>query len=101
MLLRGSRAGRSFTITKPTGRIANDYKHQGPNCNDNKGMESVCNKTRSSSYALSGGRKMLPETRTLIYMRFWEECKIWAAEFGVIYADCLNVIERTHKNATE
>jgi hypothetical protein len=63
------------------------------NCNDNKGMTSVCNKTRSSSYALSGGREMLPETRTLIYMRFWEECKIWAAEFGVIYSDCLNVIK--------
>jgi hypothetical protein len=51
------------------------------NCNDNKGMKTVCNKTRSSSYALSGGREMLPETRTLIYMHFWEECKIWAAEF--------------------
>jgi hypothetical protein len=71
------------------------------NCNDNKGMKSVCSKTRSSSYALSGGREMLPETRTLIYMRFWEECKIWAAEFGVIYPDCLNVIKSTQSNTTE
>jgi hypothetical protein len=70
------------------------------NCNDNKGMKSVCNKTRSSSYALSGGREMLPETRTLIYMHFWEECKIWAAEFGVIYPDCLVVMKRT-QNANE
>jgi hypothetical protein len=69
------------------------------NCNDNKGMKSVCGKTRSSSYALSGGREMLPETRTLIYMRFWEECKIWNEEFGVMYSDCLNVIERTQLNA--
>jgi hypothetical protein len=62
------------------------------NCNDNKGMKSVCKQTRSSSYALSGGREMLPETRQLIYMYFWEECKIWAREFGVFYPDCLNVM---------
>jgi hypothetical protein len=36
------------------------------NCNDNKGMKSVCKQTRSSSYALSGGREMLPETQKLI-----------------------------------
>jgi hypothetical protein len=51
------------------------------NCNDNKGMKSVCNKTRSSSYALSGGREMLPETRTLIYFHFFEECKIWKRDY--------------------
>jgi hypothetical protein len=65
------------------------------NCNDMKGMTSVCNKTRSSSYALSGGREMLPETRELIYMQFWEECKIWARDFGVIYPDCLTTMKRT------
>jgi hypothetical protein len=51
------------------------------NCNDAKGLANVCNRTRSSSYALSGNREMLPETRTLIYMHFWEECKIWAREY--------------------
>jgi hypothetical protein len=65
------------------------------NCNDKKGMDSVCGQTRSASYVSTGGREMLPETRTLIYMHFWEECKIWAQEFGVVYPDCLNVMKRT------
>jgi hypothetical protein len=65
------------------------------NCNNMKGMKSVCNKTRSSSYALSDGREMLPETRQLIYMQFWEECKIWARKFGVCYPDCLVAVKRT------
>jgi hypothetical protein len=55
------------------------------NCNDAKGLANVCNKSRSSSYALSGSREMLPETRTLIYMQFWEECKIWARDYVRIY----------------
>jgi hypothetical protein len=67
------------------------------NCNDKKGMNSVCGKTRSASYANTGGREMLPETRTLIYMYFWEECKIWAREFGIVYPDCLNVMKRTRR----
>ena len=66
------------------------------NCNDNKGVYELCgNHTRSGSYASTGGREMLPETRTLIYMHFWEECKIWDKEFGVVYPDCLNVMKRT------
>ena len=65
------------------------------NCNDNKGVNHVCGKTRLASYASTGGREMLPETRMLIYLHFWEECKIWAQEFGIVYPDCLNVVERT------
>jgi hypothetical protein len=50
------------------------------NCNNKKGMKSICKQTRSSSYALSGGREMLPETRKLIIMHSWEEYKIWSQE---------------------
>lgn len=62
------------------------------NCNDQHGVFEVC-REKSDAYAIAGGRGMLPETRTLVYLQFWEECKIWAQEFGVIYEDCLNVME--------
>ena len=65
------------------------------NCND-KAMES-CGTSRHSAYQKSGGRDMLPESRTLIYLHFLEECKIWAQEFGIEYPDCLNVLEDTTK----
>jgi hypothetical protein len=65
------------------------------NCNDKKGMSSVCGQTRSVAYVGAGGREMLPETRTLIYLHFWEECKIWEKEFGIVYPDCLSVMTRT------
>ena len=63
------------------------------NCND-KAMET-CGESRSSAYHKSGGREMLPESRTLIYLHFLEECKIWAREFGIEYPDCLNILKYT------
>jgi hypothetical protein len=63
------------------------------NCNDNKGAQSKCDNKPSSAYAIAGGREMLPQTRELIYLRWWEECKIWARDFGVEYPDCLNVLQ--------
>ena len=63
------------------------------NCNDKKGVYQICGQTRSSSYAITGGREMLPETRKLIYLQFWEECKIWAKDFGIVYPDCLNIMD--------
>ena len=62
------------------------------NCND-KAMED-CGESRSSSYHISNDREMLPESRTLVYLHFWEECKIWAQEFGIEFPDCLNVMEQ-------
>jgi hypothetical protein len=38
--------------------------------------------------------EMLPRRGTLIYMRFWEGCQIWAAEFGV-NSDFFGCDERT------
>ena len=75
------------------------------NCNDKKGSHRACDdnendndtessssSSSSSSYGISGNRTMLPETRELIYLYFWEECKIWSEEFGVHYEDCVNVL---------
>ena len=62
------------------------------NCND-KAMED-CGESRSSSYHISNDREMLPESRTLVYLHFWEECKIWAKEFGIEFPDCLNVMDQ-------
>jgi hypothetical protein len=64
------------------------------NCNDNKGngIKNVCNSTKpTNQYEIAHGRPMMESTRQLIYMLFWEECKIWAQEFNVYYPDCLNV----------
>lgn len=63
------------------------------NCNDNA-MKS-CGTSRHSAYQKSGGREMLPESRTLIYLHFLEECKIWAQDFGIEYPACLNVLADT------
>jgi hypothetical protein len=72
------------------------------NCNGSSSVKEwgVC-QTRTAAYAIAGGREMLAETRTLIYMHFWEECKIWAAEFGVVYPDCLNVMTRTKSQSNQ
>jgi len=62
------------------------------NCNQNKGINTSCSK-KSGAYPIAGGRDLLPETRTIIYMRYWEECKLWAREFGVEYPSCLHVMD--------
>lgn len=66
------------------------------NCND-KAMQN-CGESRSSAYRIAGNREMLPESRTLIYLIFLEECKIWKRDFGIEYPDCLNVLEKTKKH---
>jgi hypothetical protein len=64
------------------------------NCNNHKGIDNVeCGSRPTSAYRIAGNRSMLPETRRLIYLHMWEECKIWAREFGIVYPDCLNVME--------
>lgn len=64
------------------------------NCNDAKGAGKSCgDRSSAGAYNIAGGRGMLPETRDLVYMYFWEECKIWSKEFGVHYPDCVNVIQ--------
>jgi hypothetical protein len=66
------------------------------NCNDVKGgVSGGCGATKSSAYEITGGRSMLPETRTLIYLRFHEECKLWSERYNAVYTDCLNVLEST------
>jgi hypothetical protein len=66
------------------------------NCNDVKGgVSGSCGTTKSSAYEITGGRSMLPETRTLIYLRFHEECKLWSERYNAVYTDCLNVLEST------
>ena len=63
------------------------------NCND-KAMQN-CGSNRSSTYRIAGNREMLPESRTLIYLNFLEECKIWKRDFGIKYPSCLNVLDTT------
>lgn len=71
--------------------------HGQTNCNAQKGYKNLCNATisaesHSSGYEITRHRPMLEETRQLIYIQFYEECKVWAEEFGVIYPDCLRVV---------
>jgi hypothetical protein len=69
------------------------------NCNANPSSDrkasEKCVSTASNAYPITGGRSMLPETRTLIYLQFWEECKTWREEFGIVYDACLNIIDDT------
>ena len=81
----------AFTGLDRAGFDVSTYSHV-TNCNDNKGPEAKCSDARSGGYSVTGGRSMLPETRRLIYLQFWEECKIWKEEFGIEYPDCLNVM---------
>jgi hypothetical protein len=61
---------------------------------DRKGRRKNC-KMPLAVYPISGNRDMLPETRTLIYLHFYEECLIMKQEFGVVYTACLNVLPNT------
>jgi hypothetical protein len=65
------------------------------NCNDQKGFVKKCGTSKSNAYEITGGRSMLPETRTLIYLLYYEECKLWSQRYDVVYEDCLNVLEAT------
>lgn len=63
------------------------------NCNDKKGDTAQCGNQTNSAYEIAGGREMLPATRQLIYLIFYPECQIWAAEFGVVYSKCLSILK--------
>jgi len=66
--------------------------HSMKNCNDEKGAyHTRGSKTPSSAYAIAGHRKMLQETRKVIYLQHWETCMIWK-EHGIEYPECLNVV---------
>jgi hypothetical protein len=65
--------------------------HSFRNCGDRKGGSKLNCKSKSSGYAITGGREMLKESRELVYLYFVEECKLWAEEFGIVYKDCLDV----------
>jgi hypothetical protein len=76
-----------------------DYNvaHGQTNCNAQKGFQNLCNMTtiatsNSMGYEITHHRPMLEETRQLIYIQFYEECKIWSDEFGVVYPDCLRAV---------
>jgi hypothetical protein len=88
-------------ISKFTGLDRNQFTgqeglHSFTNCNDEKGLRNDCgNFTRRGAYEISGNRTLLEATRKFIYLKFWEECKIYANEFGVVYPNCLNVMQST------
>jgi hypothetical protein len=64
------------------------------NCNELSGLDTDgCGSERTSKYWIAGNRTMLPKTRQLIYLQFWEECKIWEREFGIVYPQCLHVMD--------
>jgi hypothetical protein len=63
------------------------------NCNAQKGFQNACAGVGTTSgYPITQYRPMLGETRKLIYIQFWEECKIWNREFGVVYQDCIDAV---------
>jgi hypothetical protein len=92
-------AGVLDRISDFTGLNRHQFQEQGlhsfTNCNHQKGLTHVCGNemTTRGSYEISGNRTMLKATRKFIYLQFWAECKIYANEFGVIYPDCLNVMD--------
>ena len=67
--------------------------HSYGNCGSNRGVNARCTKS-SSAYAIAGGRSMLPETRELVYVHFYEVCKLWAESFGIVYNECMAVKEK-------
>ena len=68
--------------------------HGHTNCNAQKGFRSLCASAGKtpSGYPITHDRPMLEETRKLIYIQFWEECKIWKREFGIIYQECIDAL---------
>jgi hypothetical protein len=83
-----------FTHLDRTQFQENKDLHSFTNCNNKKGLTNVCdgNMAMRGSYEISGNRTMLKATRKFIYLKFWEECKIYANEFDIVYPDCLHVI---------
>jgi Sulfotransferase domain len=83
-------------LAKFTGLSVSDFNatiaHGQTNCNAQKGYQNVCTGVGNSGagYPITHYRPMLEETRKLIYIQFWEECKIWNNEFGIVYQECLN-----------
>lgn len=86
-------------ISSFTGLDRHQFQEQGlhsfTNCNHQKGLTHVCDNMSATrgSYEISGNRTMLRATRKFIYLKFWEECKIYANEFGIVYPDCLHVMD--------
>jgi Sulfotransferase domain len=95
----------AFTSLPKTG-FSDEFTTQIFNCNKKKGVTaSSCGSEHTDAYEVAGNRTMLPQTRRLIYLLFWEECKLWASEFGIKYPDCLNVMDdirqQRHRQAQE
>jgi hypothetical protein len=84
-----------FTHLDRTQFQENKGLHSFTNCNNKKGLTNACGSdmTTRGSYEISGNRTMLGATRKFIYLKFWEECKIYANEFDIVYPDCLHVID--------
>ena len=86
-------------------RFRQDGLHSFTNCNDVKGLTATCGggnsggdhvnrtTTRRGAYEIAGNRTMLEATRKFIYLKFWEECKIWSNEFGIHYPDCAKIMD--------
>ena len=66
------------------------------NCNANKGYSERCqeegDRSKGVGYPVTQGRPMLESTRKFIYVQWYETCRIWAEEFGVVYPDCLSAL---------
>jgi len=66
---------------------------QFDNCGNHKGINKTCGQEASISYEISQNRPILEATRVLIYTFFWEECKTLSEEFGIVYPDCISVMD--------
>jgi hypothetical protein len=62
------------------------------NCNNQKGALNHCEK-KSNVYEIAESRTLLPETRPLLYLQYWEECKILSREYNIDYPECVNIME--------
>jgi hypothetical protein len=92
-------AGVLDRISNFTGLDRHHFQEQGlhsfTNCNNRKGLTHVCGNmtTARGSYEISGNRTMLRATRKIIYLKFFKECILYANEFGIVYPDCLHVMD--------
>jgi hypothetical protein len=52
--------------------------------------------TSMQYYVITHHRPMLEATRRLMDIQLWEECKVWAEVFGIVYRDCLGAVHYHH-----
>lgn len=97
-------SGALEKISKLTGLSVDGFDEETlgsrSNCNANKGFANKCadetdddGMPNPRGYPVTEDRPMLEASRRFIYLQWHEECQVWAKEFGIVYQDCLSVLD--------